>query len=1077
MASSHREYRHHGFFLSRCPALSWSVFDEWLGGHALRDIVGRADAGSLEERCGQAREAARAHLRRALADPLVREAIMIASPSLHASIATWEQAPDDPRARDVEAALVRYLSRMAGRPTPFGLFAGVSLGTIGETSELRLSPRSEWQRRTRLDTGVLGDALARLLADPWARTQLVFHPNSTLARATGRLRYSHAQRIGRSRAYSLVLTEETPYLVHVLESAREGASIEDLVHGLVALDAEISAEDAEHYVHQLIDAQILDARLAPPVTSDDPLRAVIEQLARVPAGTGLQTSLAGIRDELERLDQRGIAGPPERYQELVASVRQLTPGATVAQSVQIDLMQASARMSLAEPVFRALIDGLHVVHRLTARANDDPLARFKKAFTARYENGRVPLLTVLDDEAGIGFDSTRSPVPEGNPLLSGLSFDPPAPRDCVIPRAVVDVLLPELLRAAASGARVLELTDEMVERLSATDTRPPPQAVGISAQIAAESPEALKAGQFQILFDYAVGPPGIRQITRFSGLYPTLDDGMREHLRREEALRSDCIFAEIVFQPQGRMGNIVSRPILREHEIVFLAVSGAPPDRQIPLSDLDVCVVEDEVILWSRRLDRQVLPCLSNSHNYEIRGHTVYRFLCLLGSQRCESDIIWSWGDLGRLDYLPRLVYRNIVIEKALWRVDQARLRSIAGIRGPDKYRAVCELREALQLPRFIAVRESDRELPFDLDNILSVDSLLEYSRRDRPFYVVEVLPTPDQLVVHSDDGPYVQQILVPAIRDGEHGTPDGRVRTVVRRVAQGQERRAFFPGGEWLYLKLFAGEATAERVLAETLGPLTRDLLAEGLIAKWHFLRFGDPDWHLRVRVRPSAGRRLGEVEPRVLEALAPWLVDGGIWKLEQGTYRREIQRYGGDAGIRLAEEIFAADSTAVAEIAGKYAGSAGVDARWRLALLGTDMLLDDLGLPPSAKLTLASRMRDYFGAEFGARSSRGKASLGARYRASRAELEDLFRAPQLPSHPLTPGIECLRARSRVVVGLRDELQALEDSALISTVELAESYVHMFVNRMMPSHPRVYELVIYEFLARHYRSLQARRK
>ena len=216
MASSRPEYRHHGFFLSRSPALSWHVFDQWVGEHALHDIVQRAGEGSLDDRCNEARQHARAELRRALADPLVREAIMLASPSLHASIAEWEQAPDGPRARAVEAPLVRYLSRMAGRPTPFGLFAGVSVGAIGAASKLRLSPRAAWQRRTRLDTGVLGDALARLEADPQVRAQLVYHPNSTLARAAGRLRYSSSQSIGWTRAYSLVLTEDTPYLAHVL---------------------------------------------------------------------------------------------------------------------------------------------------------------------------------------------------------------------------------------------------------------------------------------------------------------------------------------------------------------------------------------------------------------------------------------------------------------------------------------------------------------------------------------------------------------------------------------------------------------------------------------------------------------------------------------------------------------------------------------------------------------------------------------------------------------------------------------------------------------------------------------------
>ncbi len=1002
---------------------------------------------------------------------------MLASPSLHASIAEWEREPEGPRARATELALVRYLSRMAGRPTPFGLFAGISVGSIGKSSALRMSPRARWRRRTRLDTGVLVDALERLQDDPVVRTQLVYYPNSTLTSAMGRFRYSRSQRVGASRAYSLVLTEQTPYLVEVLDGAQEGASVDELVRRLTTNDPEVSTDDAAAYVHQLIDAQLLDARLAPPVTSDDPLSDVLHRLASVPASGELRASLTRVRDELATLDGGALAATPERYEPLTRSLEALAPDATLSQCVQVDLVQPADRMTIGEPVIEALVEALDVVHRLTASAADDPLSDFKAAFARRYENGRVPLLTVLDDEGGIGFDSTRSPVPEGNPLLGGLRVDPPERPHCVMPHAMVDVLLPEVVRAVTRKEQVLELTDALVERLSFDGPTPPPDAVGISAQLAARSPEALDAGDFQVVFDFATGPPGVRQITRFSGLLPELDEGIREHLRCEESLRPDCVFAEIVFQPHGRMGNIVSRPVLREHEIVFLAVSGAEQGGRIALSDLDVCVVEDEVILWSRRLDRRVLPCLSNSHNYDNLGHTIYRFLCLLASQRRETDVMWSWGELANLDFLPRLVYRNIVIEKATWRIDQEEIRSIAALPEADRYRALCEFREERSLPRFIAIRQSDRELPVDLDNILSADAFLEHASRDSSFYITEVFPLPDQLVVGSDEGPYVQQILVPVTLEAGEEDDGARVRKALGRVTDVTERDAFFPGSQWLYLRLFAGEATVDRLLGETLAPLTRALSAESLVDQWHFLRYGDPGWHLRVRLHSPTRSLLGDVHPRVLDALGPWLSDGGVWKLEHGTYRRELQRYGGDAGIRLAETIFTADSRAVADLAGLYAGPAGADTRWRFAILGTDMLLDDLGLDLEAKYALACRMRDYFSEEFGATSTRSRVSLGAKYRASRKDLEDLFGAPQVPSHALAPGIACFAARSRVIEGLRDELVVLERAGIVSRNELAESYVHMFINRLMPSHPRVHELVVYDFLARRYRSLQARRR
>ena len=64
-------------------------------------------------------------LRALVARPEVREAIFVASPALEASIAAWLDQPDErARRRRPSAAWCATSSRMAARPTPFGLFAG-----------------------------------------------------------------------------------------------------------------------------------------------------------------------------------------------------------------------------------------------------------------------------------------------------------------------------------------------------------------------------------------------------------------------------------------------------------------------------------------------------------------------------------------------------------------------------------------------------------------------------------------------------------------------------------------------------------------------------------------------------------------------------------------------------------------------------------------------------------------------------------------------------------------------------------------------------------------------------------------
>src|SRR5207245_735838 len=108
-------------------------------------------------------------------------------------IDTWLTHPDSERGRQCERAIVRYVSRMAGRSTPFGLFAGVSTGTVADETKLVLDSRDAYRRVTRLDAGYLVDVVEGLLAEREYRESLTYTPNPSLYRCDDRRRYVHSR--------------------------------------------------------------------------------------------------------------------------------------------------------------------------------------------------------------------------------------------------------------------------------------------------------------------------------------------------------------------------------------------------------------------------------------------------------------------------------------------------------------------------------------------------------------------------------------------------------------------------------------------------------------------------------------------------------------------------------------------------------------------------------------------------------------------------------------------------------------------------------------------------------------------
>src|SRR5690606_27778075 len=132
--SSSFDHRPESFFVLRTPALPFDELLAW----------GEAD-----------REAARVLLCRWLADPLVRGALYVSSPSLVESLASWRAAPDSKQGRKSERALIRYFQRMAGRPTPFGMLSSCSLGRVDERDCLQIRAFSRARVVARVDLDVL----------------------------------------------------------------------------------------------------------------------------------------------------------------------------------------------------------------------------------------------------------------------------------------------------------------------------------------------------------------------------------------------------------------------------------------------------------------------------------------------------------------------------------------------------------------------------------------------------------------------------------------------------------------------------------------------------------------------------------------------------------------------------------------------------------------------------------------------------------------------------------------------------------------------------------------------------------
>jgi thiopeptide-type bacteriocin biosynthesis protein len=1078
-----------GFFSFRTPLLPFEELEAFSAG--LEAPAAAGDSERLERALAADRERLRVRLTALAERPEVLESVFLASPSLHESLSLWRAQPDSKKGQRAERALVRYIYRMAARATPFGLFSGCSLGPVetapGTATRIAVGPRSAYERHTRLDMDYLFALCEDLGRDPEVRAALTFRPNTSLYRAAGRLRYAEARLDNKIRSHHLVAVDSNDYLDEALRRAEGGATAQEIAEALVAFDpdGEVSIDEAREFVTELIDSQLLVSDLSTPVTGPEAIHDLIEQLRRIPATANTADRLVRVRTALEELDAGGPGADPARYEAVAATLRELPTAVEMSRLFQLDMVKPVDQATLGGDVLAEIERGLEILIRLAVERPVEGLERFRKDFNERYEGREMPLLQALDEEVGIGFERASDFGAEASPLLRGIAIAGAAAEQNVAWGRTQALLLSKLNRALAQGDRQIEITAEDLDRAAPVDDQakksPFPDAFHVMVTLAAPSQEALDRGEFQILFDNAGGPSGARLLGRFCHADAELNRKVETHLRAEEALRSDAVFAEIVHLPQGRIGNILARPVLREYEIPFLGRSGAPPEKQIPLGDLQVSVAGSRVVLRSARLGKEVIPRMTSAHNFVHGSLGVYRFLCTLQSQGSLGGVTWNWGALDSAPFLPRVVAGRVVLARATWWMLQDEIKALTKAKGAERYQAVQDWRQKRSLPRLIALVDADNELLVDLDNVLSIETFLDVvEERDRA-RLVEFFPGPDLLAASGPEGRFLNEILVPFVRKPREANAAGAAVPQAPRQAIPEAapvRRSFPPGSEWLYVKLYTGTATADGLLREVVTPVVRDAMATGEADGWFFIRYGDPEWHLRVRFHGDPARLQAGVLTRLHAALEPLLAAGRIWRVQLDTYDREIERYGGPAGIALAERLFQVDSEAVLAILEMLEGDEGADLRWRLALRGIDMLLGDLRFDPETRMRVMRGMREGFAREFG--SGKGlRVQLDQRFRQEWRSLTPLLDPAGDAESDLAPALEILRQRSERNAPIIEELRQLEREGRLNQpiADLASSYVHMHVNRFIRSAQRVHELVLYDFLYLLYESRAARER
>lgn len=1000
-----------------------------------------------------------AHIEAALEDNEFMEAVYFASPVLHEECRKWQrgQIKDEQRVSLLQNSLARYYLRSTSRSTPFGLFAGCSLLHWGFRSDIRMDPQAN-VRHTRLDMHYLCALAQQLAGREGLKLRLRFWPNSSLYRVGDEFRYVEYQYRKGERIHQLSAVEASAPLQQVLQAGQTGQTLPELV--ALLLEQEGEREAVTNFVEELIAAQVLVSELEPTVTGPEffaHLQLVIQRLATETSDPDLQAlvlMLEQVHLELSALDERGLNSTVD-YERLRTRLDPLGLPTEAGRLLQTDLTGGLVRdqpATLDAALQKTLQEGLDLLAYLTPPSQHPRVADFTRRFQARYEEQEVLLLVALDNESGVAYaDSNTSRY---SALVHDMAVgEPAASTSRPHYQSAVHLFLRQKLHEATSqrqyGIHVTKrelLTHDLVP-LSAL---PLPPSLGVLFRL---------VGTQQVLLEGAGGSSAVNLLGRFAHATPGLTHLIRQITQHEQQLNPGVAFAEVCHLPASRIGNLLQRPHFRELEIPYLAQSTLPANQQVQVQDLCLSVRSGRLLLRCGRTNQHIVPRLSTAHNFTQHALPVYQLLCDLQTQGLQSQLSFDWQDVAPdAAFWPRLTSGQVILAAAAWHLDRASLHDLLTAAPAEVAGCFKRFRAQWQLPRYFTLADGDNELLVDADNEWHVQLWLDTIRNRTTIQLKEFLFDPAASPVRNARGqPYAHQFLALLLRQ----TPCYPVVEPLPAPASSDVvLREFAPGSEWLYYKLYCGQLVADRVLLELVRPLTAELQIQGLVDTWFFVRYADPDQHLRVRWHLPNPAQLGEVIRLVSEALLPYSSNHTIWRVQIDTYRRELERYGRRT-IGWSEALFCYQSQTLLDAMTQAATNATPAEFWLWGLGAIEELLTAFDYPLARKLALVAGLRGSLGQEFGLTKVL-KRQLEAKYRPVRSAIESVLALAEAPPTLaiIVRGIQELAAQGELEVPLD---------------QLLSSYVHMLLNRVIPSDARLHELVLYDFLVRHYRSCLAR--
>ncbi|AZA84271.1 hypothetical protein C1637_05350 [Chryseobacterium lactis] len=962
-----------------------------------------------------------------------RDALYVASSELYAEwekIIFFKRLPEKEE-KKIGLSLLKYYIRSVSRSTPFGLFSAYSLAKINAEEECS---DQEYKRYTTLDLSIVFKIVRLLNSLPSVQNILKYTPNYSLYKSGNGYRYIEIKLNGK-REHVLTSLEEDEVLNILFPFCATPRSVREIAAFIDENVEDVTEEDIQMYISGLIDSQVIVSNLDVCINETHPLLQIFNFLED--HNTELQydakfeeiyNNLSAMLAGFRKLDEQVFSDTTKIYNSVYENIDQII-------QTQYDKKQViNSNLKVASPVkpsnedLKKIRKAINIFSHLTQNAENtgskQNLEKFKETFYKRYEDKAIPLTTALDNETGIGYKQDNNVFSTFSDLIDDIewNFAASSTNNLTYQNQLHNFWRTKLIEASRYKDKALDLENIDLSAFSETKVENLP---------ASFSAMYNKAGD-KIIIESIGNNSAINLIGRFSNLDKEVEELASEIVQYENA-DDNILHCELLHVQDDRVGNILARNVKRSYEVSFLT-TGSENTEQISLDDIYIKVWNNRIILFSKKHNKEIKIYNSTAHNYNYNALPIYEFLCDFQHQDHSSYLFMNFGKANNavFKFFPRVTCgEDLILSAATWKI------SIDDISG--SYDSLLEHLNDHKVPRYFYLVQGDNTFLIDQNNDLLTSILFEELKKHKNVYVKECIYD-----IEKDN--YANEIILSLKNE------DFKINSSLHRITDDATREKFIPGDEWLYYKIYTGVKIADEILISCLKPLAQDLINRKLIKEWFFIRYNDPDFHIRFRMKITSAEEVGSIIASFNLNIRNYIENGSIWKVELSTYDRELERYGYNM-IDHAEKIFYYDSELVTDILESHSEKQDVGL-WMIACQTINQYLDAFEFSDDEKLSVLESLAARFNDEFNV-DKNIKKQMDRKFRDHQNLLSSIIERSDY--HDITEN------RFLKIKKICKHLSPRKR-------EFIDSIIHMHVNRYIKANARAHELLIYNILHKFYK-------